>query len=138
MTSEQSSRVAIIAAVGGWGTAAITNWDKLTGGAASGSPFVHWSIVSTKVSMAECASSSVDVLQAAGPKKLEAPEERGANTRVADFGFLTGWISCITADTPDKEPVMYIGAAGDDFSDGQTKSHQLGQLMSARLSKAAR
>jgi hypothetical protein len=123
--------VAIIAAIGGWGTAAITNWEKISGSAPSGSPFIHWQILSSKIDLPQCGTAAFEALQVASPKKLEAAdEEEGVKTRVADFGDLTGWVSCI-GSRPNT--AIYIGVAGADFSDGKNKSEQLAQLISTRL-----
>jgi hypothetical protein len=124
--------VAVIAAVGGWGTAAITNWDKIFGSTSSGSPFVYWRIIPAKVNLSQCGNIALETLQVAGPKKLEAAdEEDGAQTRVADFGELTGWVSCIEAR---QSTTIYVGVSGNDFSDAKNKSEQLVQLISTRLS----
>jgi hypothetical protein len=98
----------------------------------SGSPFVYWSIIESKIiTSPRCAALAHEVLQLADPKKVEAPnEEEGAYTRVADFGSSTGWISCIESR---ENILMYVGASAADNSDAKNKLYQLETVLKTRL-----
>jgi hypothetical protein len=95
------------------------------------SPFVHWVVLPTEAASSNCDLTALGALQTANPVKLEeADVEDDMRTRVADFGSLTAFISCID---PHENTLIYIGVAGDDFSEGKNKAAQLRALVASRL-----
>ena len=95
------------------------------------SPFVHWSAFATNASPSDCGHIVREALQRANPTKMEESDvEERLVTNVGDFGSLTGWISCVH---PHELTLVYIGVAGDNFSDGKNKNAQLRDLVVSRL-----
>ncbi|MBI3807169.1 MAG: hypothetical protein HY281_06595 [Nitrospirae bacterium] len=107
----------------------IKGLSKPSGGTTS--PFVHGWALPANTSPSDCDHITLQALQSANPIKIEdADIEEGLRTNIADFGPLTGWISCIN---PHELTLIYIGVAGDDFSDGKNKTAQLRDLVVSRL-----
>jgi hypothetical protein len=84
-----------------------------------------------EIAGSRCAEAARQALQTANPVKLEEEDiEDDMQTSVADFGLLTGWISCIGMHPTTR---VYIGVAGDNFSDGKNKAAQLRDLFTSRV-----
>jgi hypothetical protein len=105
--------------------------DPVSGDRSPTSPFVHWIAMPREIAGSRCAEAARQALQTANPVKLEEEDiEDDMQTSVADFGLLTGWISCIGMHPTTR---VYIGVAGDNFSDGKNKAAQLRDLFTSRV-----